>query len=60
MGCGLELVDLRWNQIDFERIAALHVRRVTPSTHPIEGDELRALGQVQREQDPPSNFVFVT
>jgi integrase len=32
-----ELVDLRWEQVDF-RTAALHVRRVkqgTPSTHPI-------------------------
>ena len=58
-----ELVDLRWNQIDFGRNAALHVRRVksgTPSTHPIQGDELRALRQLQREQDPPSNFVFLT
>jgi Phage integrase family len=58
-----ELVDLRWNQIDFGRNAALHVRRAksgTPSTHPIQGDELRALRQLQREQDPPSAFVFVT
>ena len=58
-----ELVDLRWNQIDFGRNAALHVRRVksgTPSTHPIQGDELRALRQLQRDQDPPSSFVFVT
>ena len=58
-----ELVDLRWNQIDFGRNAALHVRRVksgTPSTHPIQGDELRALRQLQREQDPPSAFVFLT
>jgi type 1 fimbriae regulatory protein FimB/type 1 fimbriae regulatory protein FimE len=40
-----ELVDLRWEQIEFAS-AALHVRRVkrgTPSTHPILGDELRAL-----------------
>ena len=40
-----ELVDLRWDQVDF-RTANLHVRRVkqgTPSTHPILGDELRAL-----------------
>ena len=32
------------------RTAALHVRRVkqgTPSTHPILGDELRALGRLQ-------------
>src|SRR5450830_1737578 len=35
-----ELVDLRWDQIEFAT-AALHVRRVkqgTPSTHPILGD----------------------
>jgi integrase len=34
-----ELVDLRWDQVDF-RTATLHVRRVkqgTPSTHPIVG-----------------------
>jgi len=40
-----ELVDLRWNQIDFAT-ATLHVRRVkegSPSTHPILGDELRSL-----------------
>src|SRR5262249_30091118 len=39
-----ELVDLRWDQVDF-RTGNLHVRRVkqgTPSTHPILGDELRA------------------
>jgi type 1 fimbriae regulatory protein FimB/type 1 fimbriae regulatory protein FimE len=46
-----ELVDLRWNQVDFQA-AALHVRRVkqgTPSVHPIIGDELRALRRLQRE-----------
>ena len=40
-----ELVDLRWDQIDFTT-ATMHVRRVkegTPSTHPILGDESRAL-----------------
>ena len=48
-----ELVDLRWDQVDF-KTATLHVRRVkqgTPSTHPILGDELRALRRLQREQD---------
>ena len=37
--------------------ATLHVRRVkqgTPSTHPILGDELRALRRLQREQEPKS------
>jgi integrase len=57
-----ELVDLRWDQVDF-RTAALHVRRVkqgTPSTHPIIGDELRALRRLQREQEPKSAFVFTS
>src|SRR5262245_58496284 len=56
-----ELVDLRWDQIDFSA-ATLHVRRVkagTPSTHPIRGDEMRALRQLQREQTP-SPFVFTS
>src|SRR6476646_6224637 len=57
-----ELVDLRWDQIDFAS-ATLHVRRVkqgTPSTHPIMGDELRALRRLQREQEPKSPFAFTS
>jgi integrase len=57
-----ELVDLRWDQIGFDT-ATLAVRRVkkgTPSTHPIRGDELRALRRLQREQDPKSPFVFTS
>jgi type 1 fimbriae regulatory protein FimB/type 1 fimbriae regulatory protein FimE len=57
-----ELVDLRWDQVDFAT-ATLHVRRVkegTPSTHPILGDEMRALRRLQREQDPKSPFVFTS
>src|SRR5262245_12232173 len=57
-----ELVDLRWDQVDF-RTATLHVRRVkqgTASTHPIMGDELRALRRLQREQEPKSAFVFIS
>ena len=55
-----ELVDLRWDQMDFGT-ATLHVRRVkqgTPATHPILGDRLRALRQLQREQGSKSPFVF--
>ena len=51
-----ELVDLRWDQVDF-RTATLHVRRVkqgSPSTHPILGDELRALRRLQRDTSSPS------
>jgi len=57
-----ELLDLRWDQVEFGR-AVLHVRRVkqgTPSSHPILGDELRALRRLQREQDPKSPFVFTS
>ncbi len=57
-----ELVDLRWEQVDF-KTATLHVRRVkkgTPSTHPISGDELRALRRLQREQEPKSSFLFTS
>jgi type 1 fimbriae regulatory protein FimB/type 1 fimbriae regulatory protein FimE len=57
-----ELVDLRWDQVDF-KTAILHVRRVksgTPSSHPILGDELRVLRRLQREQEPKSPFVFTS
>jgi integrase len=57
-----ELVDLRWDQIDFPT-ATLHVRRVkkgSPATHPILGDELRALRRLLREQEPKSPFVFTS
>jgi integrase len=57
-----ELVDLRWDQIDFDT-ANLAVRRVksgSPSTHPIRGDELRALRRLNREQEPKSAFVFTS
>jgi len=57
-----ELVDLRWDQIDFDR-ATLAVRRVkqgSRSTHPIQGDGLRALRRLQREQETKSPFVFTS
>ena len=56
-----EVVDLRWDQIDF-KAATLHVRRLkngTPSTHPLTGRELRALRRHQRES-AKSPFVFVS
>ena len=56
-----EICDLRWDQIDFIS-ATLHVHRVKngkPSTHPVRGDELRALRKLEREA-PKSPFVFVT
>lgn len=57
-----ELTDLRWDQIEFSS-ASLHVRRVkqgTPSTHPLLGDELRALRRLRREQVPKSPFAFTS
>jgi integrase len=54
-----ELVNLSWDQIDF-RGAVLHARRIKngmPSTHPILGDELRALRRLQRESEA-SPFVL--
>jgi integrase len=54
-----ELVDLRWDQVDLGRNAALHVRRVkrgTPATHPLQGDEMRALRALSRT----SPFVFTS
>ena len=54
-----ELVDLRWDQIDFDTatMAVRRAKRGTPATHPIRGDESRALRKLQRDQDPKSPFV---
>lgn len=57
-----ELVDFRWEQVDFNA-ATLHVRRAkrgTASTHPIMGDELRAFRRLHREQEPKTPFVFTS
>jgi len=40
-----ELCDLQWHQVEFNA-GRLHVRRSkkgTPSVHPMQGDEIRAL-----------------
>jgi integrase len=55
-----ELCGLEWSQVDFDS-ATLHVRRVKngkPATHPIRGDEMRALRKLERES-PKSPFIFV-
>jgi hypothetical protein len=54
--------DLRWDQVHFTS-ANLHVRRRkagTPATHPLTGMELRALRRLKREQNPASQFAFVS
>jgi len=56
-----ELVDLHWDQVDFAS-GTLHVRRLkqgVPGTHPIRGDELRALRRLKKEQSK-SAFVFTS
>jgi integrase len=57
-----ELVDLQWSQIDFNHgtLAVRRAKQGTSATHPIRGDELRALRRLQREQDPKSPFVFTS
>lgn len=57
-----ELVDLRWDQIDFQtaNMAVRRVKQGSPATHPIKGDELRALRRLHREQEPKSPFVFTS
>jgi type 1 fimbriae regulatory protein FimB/type 1 fimbriae regulatory protein FimE len=58
-----ELVDLRWDQVELGRSAVLHVRRVkngTPSTHPLQGDEIRALRALMPGGKRNSPFVFVS
>ena len=56
-----ELCDLQWSEVELAP-GRLHVRRVkqgTPSVHPMQGDEIRSLRALQREQEA-SQFVFVT
>jgi type 1 fimbriae regulatory protein FimB/type 1 fimbriae regulatory protein FimE len=52
-----ELCDLQWSQVDFNA-GTLRVRRRkqgSPGTHPLQGDEIRALKRMQR-----GRFVFLT
>ena len=56
-----ELCDLQWHQIELNT-GRLHVRRskrCTPSVHPMQGDEIRALRRLQREQEA-SPYVFAS
>jgi type 1 fimbriae regulatory protein FimB/type 1 fimbriae regulatory protein FimE len=57
-----ELVALRWDMVDLQQ-GLVHVRRLKsgrPSTHILRGSELRSLRKLQREQVPPSPYVFTT
>jgi integrase len=57
-----EVVSLRWDQVDL-KAGHLHVRRAkngTPSTHPLQGDEIRALRQLARDWPDRGGFVFIS
>jgi integrase len=54
-----ELCDLQWHQVELAT-GRLHVHRAkhgSPSVHPMQGDEIRALRRLQREQGA-SSHVF--
>lgn len=55
-----ELCELQWSDVEFES-ATLHLRRAKggqTGTHPILGDELRALRALKRDAQSP--FIFVS
>jgi type 1 fimbriae regulatory protein FimB/type 1 fimbriae regulatory protein FimE len=55
-----ELCELQWSDIEFET-ATLHIRRAkggTAATHPLLGDEMRALRVLRRQAKSP--FIFVS
>ena len=57
-----EAIDLKWDQVDFAK-GHLHVRRLKngiDSVHTVQGDELRALRELRRNQRPASAFVFTS
>lgn len=56
-----EVIALRWEQVDLKQ-GLLHVRRLKngiPATHPLQGIQLRALRQLQRNY-PDTPYVFVS
>jgi len=58
----IDLVDLRWNQIDLRsgRLNVLRAKYGLTSTHAIAGDELRALRRLRREKKCKSKFLFTS
>lgn len=55
-----EVVSLRWDQIDLRagHLAVSRVKNGTPSTHPLQGDELRAVRQLACDWPDHGGFVF--
>ena len=56
-----ELCALTWAQIDFTtaRLSVVRVKNGQGAPHPLAGDELRALRQLQHSQEAGSRFVFI-
>jgi type 1 fimbriae regulatory protein FimB len=56
-----EVAALKWEQVDFKgsRLHVTRVKRGTPSTQPLYGDELRALRKLKRDY-PDSAYVFTS
>ncbi len=55
-----EIAALKWSDVDFDR-GSIYINRAKgsiPGTHPMAGDELRALRKLQREY-PDRPFLFV-
>jgi type 1 fimbriae regulatory protein FimB/type 1 fimbriae regulatory protein FimE len=57
-----ELIALRWDAVDFDDATLAVSRRKNgrPATHQLTGRELRELRRLKREQNPASQFVFVS
>jgi integrase len=55
-----EAIDLRWDQIDFSKGICTFGGLKVVFIPFIQGDELRALRELRREQQPESAFVFTT
>jgi len=56
-----EAIDLKWDQVNF-KAGSIHINRLKngkPATHFLEGDEMRALRRLRREQTR-NPFIFVT
>ena len=56
-----EAIDLRWDQVNFKP-REIHINRLKngkSSTHPMEGDEIRALQRLRRDY-PDGPFIFMT
>ena len=57
-----EAIDLKWDQVDWPK-SHLHVQRLkcgVDSVHPLQGDELRALRRLRKEQTPASGFMLAS